>query len=57
MKKRKASFEELPSRHPTQDEVPVELGEGEDPNRPVRVYTDGTRRHSPRVGRCQEETR
>lgn len=41
MKKRKASFEELPSQHPTQGEVPAELAEGEDPNRPVRVYTDG----------------
>lgn len=40
MKKRKAN-EELASHQNSQDNAPVEVPEGEDPNRPVRIYTDG----------------
>lgn len=40
MKKRKAT-EELPSHQNSQDNAPVELHEGDDPSKPIRIYTDG----------------
>ena len=40
MKKRKAS-EDLSPQPDAQGTAPVELAEGEDPERPVRIYTDG----------------
>ncbi|CDI84031.1 cholinephosphate cytidylyltransferase, putative [Eimeria acervulina] len=40
MKKRKAS-EDLSPQPDSQGTAPVELAEGEDPERPVRIYTDG----------------
>ncbi|CDJ65737.1 cholinephosphate cytidylyltransferase, putative [Eimeria necatrix] len=40
MKKRKAT-EDPPSQPDPQGPAPGEFGEGEDPNKPVRIYTDG----------------
>ncbi|KAL8437963.1 hypothetical protein ACSSS7_000533 [Eimeria intestinalis] len=41
MKKRKATEEEPVSAEEAQNGAPPELPEGDDPNKPVRIYTDG----------------